>query len=163
MAGNLKNVLGERGEHLVFLCLSSYVNEEFAEPLFQPGFLGDKWPIIDYFVELNSVQGKRLYFFCQVKTTSRDLNMESEKLAISASREDIEKLMQYPGPTYILGVHEPSKKVFIRSVHAGTPTKAITQIPISYELNSANLVKLNNEVRSFWDTNFQKPNNSEFS
>lgn len=42
--------------------------------------------------------------------------------------------LQIPAPTYILGVHEPSKRVFIRSVHDGVAVKAITRIPIAYEL-----------------------------
>ena len=59
-------------------------------------------------------------------------------MAISTSREDIAGLLEIPAPTYILGIHEPSKRVFIRSVHDGIAVKAITRIPIGYELTAKN-------------------------
>jgi hypothetical protein len=68
-----------------------------------------------------------------------------------------------PGPTYILGVHEPSRRVFIRSVHARTPVKAITKIPTSHELTSHNLKRLHNEVREYWRAHTHKPTGSVFS
>ena len=61
MTTGLQEVTGFRGERIVELCLTDY--QAFSKPLFRPGFLGDKWPTIDFYVELTAVRGKRLYFF----------------------------------------------------------------------------------------------------
>jgi len=57
MIPNLMEVVGFRGEKVVELCLTNY--ESFAAPLFRPGFLGDKWPSIDFYVERRTVRGGR--------------------------------------------------------------------------------------------------------
>lgn len=159
MSSQLRDVTGFRGEKIVELCLTDY--EDSPMPLFRPGFLGDKWPAIDFYVELTADQG--LYFFVQVKATTSELPPASTHLSISTKSDDIERLLCIPGPTYILGVHEPSKRVFVRSVHFGVQVKAITQIPLTHELTSANLKMLYDEVRTFWSTNGHKPKSSVFA
>jgi hypothetical protein len=161
MLNELIEITGFRGEAIVELCLTDY--RDFARPLFRPGFLGDKWPSIDFYVELRDVRNRTPYFFVQVKATTSILNARSKNLSISTKKRDIERLLRVPGPTYILGIHEPSKRVFVRSVHAGILVKAITRIPVSYELTSKNLRVLYNEVRQFWKTSTQKPKLSVFT
>ena len=92
-----------------------------------------------------------------------DLLDTSTYLTISTKSRDIERLLRIPGPTYIIGVHEPSKRVFIRSVHTGMANKTITRIPLIYELTSANLKNLRDEVRQFWATTGHKPTSSVFA
>lgn len=161
MKARLRDVTGFRGEKIIELCLTDYA--AFPGPLFRPGFLGDKWPAIDFYVELTGVPQRRLYFFVQVKTTAAKLTASSTHLVISAARRDVGRLLQIPGPTYIMGVHEPSKRVFVRSVHAGIPEKAITRIPLTHELTSANLRRLHHEVRAYWRTTRHKPTFSVFA
>ena len=158
MTNQLQDVTGSRGEKIIELKLTEY--RDFPEPLFRPGFLGDKWPAIDFYVELTGVNDIRPYFFGQAKATTSSL---TTRLQISTKAEDIKRLLKIPGPTYILGVHEPSKRVFVRSVHLGVPTKAIRSIPVTHELNSTNLQTLHQEVLNYWATNFHKPTSSEFS
>jgi hypothetical protein len=110
---NLRDVIGKRGENIVELCLTDYAN--FSAPLFRPTHLGEKWPAVDFYVELTSVPGKSPFFFVQAKATAA--TNPSMSLRISSTKEDVARLLQIPAPTYILGVHEPSKRVFIRSVH----------------------------------------------
>lgn len=161
MNSELRDVTGFRGEKLAELALTDY--SAFPRPLFRPGFLGDKWPAIDFYVELTSVRGKRPYFFVQTKSTTSALTKQSTNLRISPRKQDIDQLLRIPGPTYILGVHEPSKRVFVRSVHAGFPVKAVTRIPVLYELSSDNLQMLHNEVRDFWKSTTHKPTGSHFA
>ena len=161
MNTELRDVTGFRGEKLTELALTDY--SQFKQPLFRPGFLADKWPVIDFYVELTKVRGKRPYFFAQTKTTNSNLTNESTSLKISTRKNDILRLLQIPGPTYIIGVHEPSKRVFIRSVHTGLPIQAITRIPLAYELAPENLRLLHNEVRDFWKTTGHKPTESKFA
>lgn len=160
MKNELRDVTGIRGEIITELALTEY--SDFKRPLFRTGFLGDKWPSIDFYVELNSVRGKRPYFFVQTKATQNKIAAKAKNLSISTKKQDIERLLRIPGPTYIFGVHEPTKKVYIRSVHTGLPIRAITRIPLTNELTSANLRKLHTEVKEFWKTIDHKPTSSNF-
>jgi hypothetical protein len=157
----LQDVTGFRGEKIVELCLTDH--STFPAPLFRPGFLGDKWPAVDFYVELNGVRGKRPYFLVQCKTTSARLTPNATSLRISSTRNDILRLLQIPGPTYLLGVHEPSRRVFVKSVHAGIAVKAITRIQLAHELTAANLRRLYDEVRNFWRMTEYKPYESVFA
>jgi Domain of unknown function (DUF4365) len=161
MINELREVTGFRGEKIVELCLTDY--HAFSRPLFRPGFLGDKWPAIDFYVELTSIRGKRLYFFAQAKATSSPLLSTATSLTISTKKKDVARLLLIPGPTYIFGVHEPSKRVFVRSVHTGVPSKSITTIPFAYELTSGNLQALHEEVRNYWANHDHKPKSSVFA
>jgi len=69
---DLREVTGFRGEKILELCLTDY--KEFAGPLFRPGFLDDKWPSIDFYVELQAVTKRKPYFFAQAKTTASRLS-----------------------------------------------------------------------------------------
>jgi hypothetical protein len=160
MVTDLRDVTGFRGEKIVELCLTNYA--PFAKPLFRPGFLGDKWPAIDFYVELTGVRGKRLYFFAQAKSTSAPLMPDAAYLPVSVKRQDVDRLLRIPGPTYIFGVHEPSMRVFVRSVHTGVPVQGITRIPVTHELTGANLLALHEEVRRFWSETSMKPTSSVF-
>jgi hypothetical protein len=157
----LQDVTGFRGEKIVELCLTDY--SAFPKPLFRPGFLSDKWPAIDFYVELTGVRGSRPYFFIQVKTTGAALRNQATEIRILAKKNDVLRFLQIPGPTYILGVHEPSRRVFIRSVHNGIEPRAVTRIPLTHELTSKNLQNLYNEVRDYWSTTVQKPVFSVFA
>lgn len=161
MTPQLQDVIGFRGEKITELALTNF--KDFKRPLFQIGFLGDKWPSIDFYVELNRVRGKRPYFFVQTKATAGQITKRSQNLTISTTKKDIKRLLRIPGPTYLMGVHEPSRRSFIRSVHAGLPERAITRIPLSHELTSANLRILHTEVKEFWNSTTHKPAGSHFS
>jgi hypothetical protein len=160
ISADLKNVIGDRGELIVKLRLTDY--SAFKRPLFRSGFLGEKWPSIDHYVELCGVKQSTPYFFAQAKATSKPLRKSATNLVISTTKENIEDLLRFPGPTYLFGIHEPSERVFIRSVHAGMPVRAITRIPLVYELTSPNLRLLYDEVRGFWRTTGNKPKESLF-
>jgi hypothetical protein len=161
MAAQLQDVTGFRGEKILELRLTDY--QQFAGPLFRPGFLGDKWPAIDFYVELRRVSRKTPYFFAQAKTTAGSLPKSASSLKISSKKSDIERLLKMPGPTYIFGIHEKSQRVFVRSIHDGTPAKAITRIPLSHELTATNLRKLHDEVKGFWKESKFKPKGSVFA
>ncbi len=161
MTGAFRELTGFRGEKIVELCLTDY--QAFDRPLFRPGFLGDKWPAVDFYVELQEVPGKRLYFFAQTKATADASALSEKGLRISTKKQDIEHLLQIPGPTYLFGVHEPTKRVFVRSIHSGVPVKAITKIPLTHELTSLNLKGLYDEVCQYWSATIHKPASSVFA
>jgi hypothetical protein len=107
---SLRDIIGKRGENIVELCFTDYAN--FSSPLFSPTHLGDKWPVVDYYVEIENVKGKRPFFFVQAKATAS--TSPGASLRISSTRDNVAGLLQIPAPTYILGVHEPSKRVLIQ-------------------------------------------------
>jgi hypothetical protein len=158
MVTDLRDTTGTRGELILHLWLTDF--KEFPQSLFRPQFLGEKWPTIDFYVELKAVHKGKPYFFAQAKSTTTAL---SGGVRISAKKKDIELLLQIPGPTYIFGIHEPSKTVFVRSVHTGTPVKGISRIPLSHKLTRGKLRVLHQEVREFWRTNGRKPLSSVFA
>lgn len=146
----LKDVTGSRGEKIVDLCLTDYSG--FAAPLFEPAFLGAKWPALDFYVELRTAAGAGRFFLGQAKATAVPLKPKAKVLHISTDKDDIDRLLLIPAPTYIMGVHEPTKRVFVRAVHSATPSKAITSIPLTHELTSVNLQRLHDEVVAHWNS-----------
>jgi len=158
-ASDIVEATGTRGEKIVELCLTDFQNSK--RPLFRLAFLGDKWPSIDFYAELRDVKEHTPYFFAQVKATTQRLSQQN--LSIGSKKTDIVRLLRIPGPTYIFGVHEPSKRVFVKSVHSGVPKRAITRIPLRNELTIDRLRDLYEEVRRFWQTNGDKPNSSVFA
>lgn len=146
---------------MVELCLTDF--RAFPSPLFRPGFLGDKWPAVDFYVELTTAQGQGMYFLGQAKSSSRALGGRARVLSISTKARDIQRLLQIPAPTYIFGVHEPTQRVFVRSVHSGG-ANSINSIPLTHVLNSANLQQLHDEVVLHWQAQTAaKPTNSAFA
>jgi hypothetical protein len=155
----LTDVIGARGEKIFELAITDY--EVFRKPLFKPGFLGDKWPIIDYYVELLGVTNLNPFFFAQVKSTAGKLEKNAVVLRIAAQKSKCKLLFELPGPTYIVGVHEPTKKAYILSVHQ-KPKRGVYRIPLKYELTPQNLKILHAEVKAFWRTTTNKPLQSHF-
>lgn len=159
MAKRLHDVTGFRGERIVELCLTQFAS--FPKPLFAPGFLGDKWPAIDFYVELTSVKNTRPYFFAQVRATRASPN--SKSLKVDVRKKDVARLLKIPGPTYVFGVHEPTQKVFVRSIHLGMASYSVGSIPLQHELTSDKLVLLQDEVRALWESTAHKPSTSVFT
>ena len=44
----MRDALGQRGENLFNILITPFHGNQ---PLFRPQFLGDKWPVFDFFVE----------------------------------------------------------------------------------------------------------------
>jgi hypothetical protein len=159
MPKNLSNVIGDRGEIIFELAITHY--QTFGYPLFKPAFLGEKWPVIDYYVQLSQVEDITPFFFVQIKSTYNDINDETQTLGINLSKEQCENLFRMAAPTYVVGIHEPMQRAFIISVHT-KPTQGIYQIPLKYELTPNNLQVLHQEVCDFWRNTLYKPLTSSF-
>jgi hypothetical protein len=156
---NLSNLIGDRGERIFELAITDYT--QFKKPLFRPGFLGEKWPTIDYYVELLGVRGYSPFFFAQIKATTEPISEKAERLEINVSHKKCDLLFRVPGPTYIVGVNEPNKKAYILSMHE-QPGRGVYSIPVKYELTPDNLTILHKEVCDFWKSFPRKPMESHF-
>ena len=160
MKRELAAVIGVRGESIFELAVTDY--SRFARPLFRPSFLGDKWPSVDYYVELLGVRDCRPFMFAQVKSTAQQLSPGSHDIEISLPKSNCLSLFMVPGPTYLAGIHEPTRRAFIVSVHR-RPNQGVYRIPLKNELTPDNLRLLYNEVVEFWKSHPFKPFTSAFS
>lgn len=158
-APGLSDVVGSRGEMIFELAITDY--SQFRSPLFRPAFLGAKWPTIDYYVELLGVANASPFFFAQVKAITEPVQVNATALEIKMERAKCERLFRVPGPTYLIGVHEPIRKAFVFSVHT-LPAQGIYRILLAHELTPTNLKLLHKEVRDFWRSGPTKPVRSHF-
>jgi hypothetical protein len=93
--GELWNAVGDRGENIFELAITDY--SQFPRPLFRPAFLGDKWPALDYLVELTGVRGMTPIFFVQVKATAATI--VGNQLPVALPPKKRQALVRIPGPT----------------------------------------------------------------
>ena len=156
--GKLFDFVGGRGESIFELAITDY--SQFPNPLFRAAFLGDKWPALDYLVELTGVKGMTPIFFVQVKTTAQPI--ANNRLLVALPPKKTKALVRIPGPTYLVGVQEPMKRVFIRAVNDNV-AQGVYHIPVTHELTPANLVVLYDEVRAFWQQQNFKLQQSAFA
>jgi hypothetical protein len=120
-------------------------------PYFWPHFLGEKFETFDFLVELVDAGEKTPFFFVQVKTTRKKFTKTQTppRLRVEVSERDIRRMVAYPAPTYVIGVHEDEERAFIISVH-GVMCEEISSITTAHELTCETLRRLWVEVREFW-------------
>src|SRR5581483_12511939 len=61
--------IGNRGQAIFYKLMTELCGR--ANPYFRPHFLGDKFPALDYLVELIEPRAGAPFFFVQVKSTAR--------------------------------------------------------------------------------------------
>ncbi len=158
------DAIGDRGESIFQVHITNYTPG--GDPLFRPVVLGAKYPTLDFFVELLGLPAGRVaYFFAQVKATGRGYTKKPPvRLKVGVSQADIDRMLTYPGPTYVIGIDQQpgQEQAFIASVN-GPAMGRIQGLPTTYPLNSANLQTLWDEVESYWRHNGAALNNSAFT
>lgn len=114
-------------------------------------FLGEKCPTFDFLVELVDAGEKTPFFFVQVRATRKELTRRQRppRLRVEVSEEDVRRMVAFPAPTYVVGVHEEEERAFIISVH-GDMAERIPSITTAHELTAETLRTLWDEVREFW-------------
>jgi hypothetical protein len=157
----LADDIGTRGEALLVVLLTDLSGRE--EPLFRPRFLGEKCPTVDHLVELVGVQQGTPFFFTQVKTTRQGYtkSAKARRLKVQVPQEDIDRLLGYPAPTYVIGIEERERAGYILSVNE--PRGRISSLPTKYPLNGTNLELLWAEVRDYWAARDMVLRHSHFS
>ncbi len=142
----MKNIIGNRGEYIFAELITEKTDNGY---LFNPAFLGEKWPAYDFYVELFKTD-KPMFCFFQVKSTSKGYTKKNNKLKANITKEDLTKLSNLPAPSYVIGIDEKDKKGFIISAN-GLTIKSINALPTKYPINEENIKKLWNEVKDFWE------------
>lgn len=155
--GHLRDAIGDRGEKIAHLAITDF--QTTTEPIFRAGFLGEKWPTFDFYVESTAAVEFRPYFFVQVRSTEKPID---GRLPVFASTQSIGRMKELPGPSYLFGVHTPSRRVFVKAIHAFAESEAVNGIALRNELLPGTLQLLHDEVRQFWERVENKPTTSVF-
>jgi hypothetical protein len=156
--------IGGRGEAIAFARLARVCRTDADLPYFWPHYLGEKCETFDFLVELVDAGERTPFFFVQVKTTHKELTKSQTppRLRIEVSERDVRRMVAYPAPTYVVGVHAEEERAFIVSVHGGM-TEAIPSITTAHELTCETLRRLWEEVRAFWEGREMSRSGSSFA
>ncbi len=156
--------IGDRGEAIFRYQIMNY--EPGGGPLFSPCSLGEKFATLDFLVELLGLPAGRVaYFFVQVKATRRGFTKKPPtRLNVNVSQEDIDRMLIYPGPTYVVGINETPghEQAFLAAVNEPGMGR-IQGLPTIHPMNLANLRTLWREVDDYWRNNAAPFNNSAFA
>ena len=139
------DAIGERGEAIFKVAMTAIHG---ARPLFWTAFLGEKWPSADFFVELVTHKGPRMFFFVSVKATRRGVNA-NHRLRVHVSAQDIRRLHKYLAPTYIAGVDEKTEQTYLVSAN-GEARKQLSSMSTAFPLDALHRERLREEVIQFW-------------
>jgi hypothetical protein len=143
-----RDLVGERGQDFAFLALTEPVGKKAS--LFRPRFLGDKYPAIDYIVELVDAPAPFTpFFFVQVKATQTGYT-QAGHLRVQVTEDTMRRLIAYPVPTYIIGVDNERRGVsYIVAALPGGSTH-YPSLPTDHRLTGRTLRHLFDEVLGFW-------------
>ena len=141
-----KEDIGDRGQWLFPILMTELCGR--AEPYFRPRFLGDKYPTFDFIVEL--VDHPAYYFFVQVKGTNQGYTKDPVRLKIQVSQEDIDRMVAYPAPTYVVGVDVLLGVGFLLSVNE--PRDRVASLTTNFKISCETLRHLQDEVQAYWSS-----------
>jgi hypothetical protein len=154
--------IGTRGE-AIFVALLTQPYGTNRDRLFRAHFLGEKFATLDFLVELTGLRRRMAHFFVQVKTTTRGYTgTVPPKLKVNVSQKDIDRMINYPAPTYVIGIDEPDELGFIASVN-GSRMKQLAGLSTIYPLDQLNLKRLRDEVDRYWRVKDMVLENSVFT
>ena len=142
-----RDTIGRRGEFLACTRLSDFCGNVTA--YFNPHALGEKCPLFDLLVELEGLGKRAAYFFAQVKATRKGSAKRTTRLRVEVSGDHVQKMVQSPFPTYLIGVDEPRETAFIVSMH-GNLAGPISSMPRRHPLTPRTLKALWEEVADYW-------------
>jgi len=124
----------------------------YRRPLFRATPLGDKYPTVDFLVDVLGSQDVSLgFFFVQVKGTAGPA--AGGRLPVQVSRDRFNLLARLPAPSYLIGVNVSAELSYVVAAHK--PTKVhVSSVPKAYCLSDdAVRIVLYKEVLAFWKAN----------
>jgi hypothetical protein len=157
--------IGNRGESIFRVRITKPYGPGGGS-LFRPYHLGEKCQTLDFLVELVGLPAGRVaYFFVQVKATRQGFTRPpSPRLRINVPQRDIDRMLAYPGPTYLIGIDERAdqERAYIASVNGATMDR-IQGLPLTYPLDEPNMQRLWREVEEYWRDRPMILDNSAFT
>jgi hypothetical protein len=133
--------------------LSRPIGGQYRRPLFRATLLGDKYPTVDFLVDVLGRNDISLGFFIvQVKGTVTGLSTGA-RLSVAVSRDRFNLLVRLPAPTYLIGVDVIAETSYLVAAHKPRKTQ-VSSITKAYSLRDhAVKIKLYKEVLAFWKAN----------
>lgn len=144
----MSNKIGKRGESIFATIISRNISSKGF--LFDPTFLGDKFPTVDFHVGLLEYPFKG-FFYASVKTTTLGYFPGGERLRITIDKDEIEQLCKFVLPVYIFGIDEVHEKGYLISGNNWDKSMNINGILTKYPVDSVNIELLWKEVANYWD------------
>lgn len=150
MAVQTPDQLGRYAEVLTAAALMRTPDPRTSQPLFRPTHIGEKYPAVDFLVDLlGPNDSSRGFFFVQVKGTTSG-KPSARRLTIDVSKDRFNTLVGITAPTYLIGVDLVAEGVYV--VAANRPRRArVSSITKAFSLNEESVrVELYREVLGFW-------------
>ena len=142
--------IGHRGEALFAVMVTRQCE---GRAWFFEVMLGEKYPTVDFHVDLLKPSIEKAYCFVQVKATNQGYlgTGVTRKLNVKITKSDVLKLRKVPAPTYIVGIDttKPMGQGFIMAIDRSV-TKGINGLPTKYPFDCRALKKLWAEVDDYW-------------
>jgi hypothetical protein len=142
--------IGHRGEALFAVMVTRRCA---GRTWFFEVMLGEKYPTIDFKVDLLAPTVEKAYRFVQVKATDKGYSGAGagRKLNVKVSKKDVQQLRRIPAPAYVVGVDvtRPMGQAFIVAIDKNV-TEGINGLPTRYPLDCRALKKLWAEVDTYW-------------
>jgi hypothetical protein len=143
----MRDALGARGEAIFYVLMTAFHSE--AGPIFRPQFLGDKWPTVDFIVELLGADAGVPFFFVQVRTTRAGFTSGKRRLKVGVPRQSLRRLGMLPAPTYVVGIDEIGEAGYLLSANGESPAP-ITSMPTVHPIDRRRREQLWREVYEYW-------------
>jgi hypothetical protein len=143
----MNDVIGTRGESRFLLLITEPHDGE--QPIFRAQPLGEKWPTIDFVVELLGAGGITPFFFVQVKTTRRGFTERGRRLKVTVPGHTVARLASFPAPTYIVGIDDVDGPGYIVSANGERLTN-VASVPSEFPIDRENRERLWREVMDYW-------------
>lgn len=155
MATMTTNQIGRLAELLAAAALSRPTGPPRGRPLFRATPLGDKYPAVDFLVDLvDRNDASRGFFFAQVKGTA-SAKPTTPRLPIDVARDRFNRFAGITAPTYLLGVDVRTEVTYLVSAWKARRSP-VSSISKAFSLDEDSVkVKLYQEVLAFW--NAHKP------
>lgn len=147
----MSNDIGSRGESIFGMLISRYVDPYGS--LFKPVFLGDKYPTVDFHIDLLNYTDKKGFFFASIKTTTQGYSADKTKLKIHVSKEELRELSKFPIPVYLFGIDAMEEKGYFICANDINTNSNLNGLPHKYPIDKPHVIALWEEVKQFWDTN----------
>lgn len=142
--------IGHLAEVISDLHFSRAVGSPFARVLFRTAHLGDKYPTVDYLVDvLDAGSSSTGFFFLQVKGTA-SASRTAPRLAIDVTLERFNQLVRLPAPAYFVAVDITSEEAYLVAAYR-TRKAAVASVTKAFPLSDAAVkIALYREVAEFW-------------
>ncbi len=142
--------IGHRGENLFTVMITRRCENRMW---FFEVMLGEKYPTIDFHVDLLEPTTEKAYCFVQVKATAKGYSGmgAGRKLNVRVSKKDVQRLRKIPAPTYVVGIDvTPAMgQGYIIAIDRNVTT-AVTGLPTRHPLDCRAIKKLWKEVDAYW-------------